>query len=167
MDIESIEELDRLLAATKADYNEKHSALKSAEAELKETNLLIKNTGQYLANKDTYRQYMKSKTKAKFREEHITEITLYEAARKALKDAGYLQNLQQQQKSQGQKAQGQKSLDQKSQSQKSSEQKYLPNMKSLKSKKQELTAQKNSLYEDYTYQKYDISGISSHKVKSY
>ena len=45
---------------------------------------MIKNTGQYLANKDIYKQYLQSRNKAKFREEHRAEITLYEAARKFL-----------------------------------------------------------------------------------
>ena len=61
--IGTVEELDALLAVTKEDVSEKHKALKSTETEIKATNLLIKYTGQYLANKDTYRQYMKAKNK--------------------------------------------------------------------------------------------------------
>ena len=47
---------------------------------------MIKNTGQYLANKDVYRQYLNAKNKATFRETHRSEITLYEAARKFLQE---------------------------------------------------------------------------------
>ncbi len=85
--IESLDELNVLLASTKADVSDRHKALKSTEAEIRANNLLIKYTGLYLANKDTYRRYMKSKNKAAYREEHRAEITLYEAARKYLKDA--------------------------------------------------------------------------------
>lgn len=125
--IESVETLDALLASTKTDVSEKHDALKTTEAELKDTNLLIKNTGQYLANKDTYRRYMKAPNKARFREEHIAEITLYEAARKYLKEAGYLQK------------------------QSDTSGSYLPNMAELKAQKQVLVSQKNQLYEEYSY----------------
>ena len=41
-------------------------------------NLLIKNIGQYLANKDVYKEYLASKNKKDFRERHRTELTLYE-----------------------------------------------------------------------------------------
>ena len=47
---------------------------------------MIKNTGQYLANKDVYRQYLNAKNKAAFREAHRAEIILYEAARKFLQE---------------------------------------------------------------------------------
>lgn len=47
---------------------------------------MIKNTGQYLANKDVYKQYLGFKNKVAFRESHRAELSLYEAARKFLKD---------------------------------------------------------------------------------
>lgn len=122
-DIGSVEELDSLLTATKADVTDKHAVLKSVEAEIRTTNLLIKNTGQYLANKDTYRRYMNAPNKAAFYEEHRAEITLYEAARKYLKENGYLQK----------------------------NGSYIPNIKKLKEHKETLTARKNALYEDYSY----------------
>lgn len=80
--IRSIEELEELASATADDYAKIHSALKATEARLTKVNLMIKNTGQYLANKDVYHQYLNSKNKAAFRE----EITLYEAARKYLQE---------------------------------------------------------------------------------
>lgn len=61
--IESIEELEALAVATADDYAKIHSALKATEARLTKVNLMIKNAGQYLANKDIYRQYLNAKTR--------------------------------------------------------------------------------------------------------
>ena len=80
------EELDALLSSTQADQQSKHDALLATEKRLKTVNLLIRNTGQYLANKKVYGEYMKAKNKKQFRQEHESEILLYEAARKALNE---------------------------------------------------------------------------------
>ena len=48
------ENLSRLLDSTKQDMNQRLSDLKSVQDELRTTNLLIRNTGQYLANKSVY-----------------------------------------------------------------------------------------------------------------
>ena len=84
--ITSLEELDRIATIASNDYTKIHSALKSTESRLTQINLMIKNTGQYLANKDVYKQYLNAHNKAKFREEHRAEISLYEAARKYLQE---------------------------------------------------------------------------------
>lgn len=60
--------------------------LKSIEGNLKTTNEQIHYTGQYLANKSVYQQFCSSKNKGQFRKEHSAEITLYETARKFLKE---------------------------------------------------------------------------------
>lgn len=60
--------------------------LKATEAALRDTNQQIHYTGQYLANKKIYGQMLKAKNKGKFRNEHSSEIALYEAAQKFLKD---------------------------------------------------------------------------------
>lgn len=60
--------------------------LKSIEEKLKTTNEQIHYTGQYLANKSVYQQFCRSKNKGQFRKEHSAEITLYETARKFLKE---------------------------------------------------------------------------------
>lgn len=74
-------------------YHEAHTqtsdmrkALRSTEQSLKQINEQIHYTGQYLANKSVYRQFLSSKNKGKFREEHKAELTLYETARKILKE---------------------------------------------------------------------------------
>jgi len=46
----------------------------------------IHYTGQYLANKAVYSQFLKAKNKGKFRQEHAAEITLYETAARFLKE---------------------------------------------------------------------------------
>ena len=60
--------------------------LRSTEKKLREVNEQIHYTGQYLANKSVYREFLTCKNKKKFRLEHQTEITLYETARKILKE---------------------------------------------------------------------------------
>ena len=79
-------ELQALLTDTRADLHEKHVALKATEKSLDDTNLLIRNVGQYLANKSTYSAYLKAGNKQDFREAHSSSLTLYEAARKQLRE---------------------------------------------------------------------------------
>lgn len=82
--IGTLEELEQLLTSTQSDFDEKRTSLKSTEDRLKAVNLLIKNSGQYLAHKQVYGEYLKAKNKKNFREEHESEIILYETARKEL-----------------------------------------------------------------------------------
>ena len=55
------------------------------QGKLKQVNEQIHYTGQYLANKSVYRQFVNSRNEKKFRQEHQAELTLYETARKFLK----------------------------------------------------------------------------------
>lgn len=84
-DIGTMEDLQLLLASTTADNEANRSALKCTEARLNTVNLLIKNSGQYLSRKKLYADYRKANDKPKFREEHLSEILLYESARDELK----------------------------------------------------------------------------------
>ena len=77
--------LQALLTDTRADLHEKHVALKATEKSLDDTNLLIRNVGQYLANKSTYSAYLKAGNKQDFREAHSSSLALYEAARKQIR----------------------------------------------------------------------------------
>ena len=79
-------ELQSLLAGTKADLHEKLAELKATEKSLDDTNLLIRNVGQYLANKSIYSAYLKAGNKQDFREAHSGSLALYEAARKQLRE---------------------------------------------------------------------------------
>ena len=65
---------------------EMRKTLRSTEKKLREVNEQIHYTGQYLANKSMYREFLNCKNKKKFRLEHQAEITLYETARKILKE---------------------------------------------------------------------------------
>lgn len=85
--IESLAELENLVASVNSDYDVTRAELKATEKRLKEVNERIHYTGQYLANKATYQKYLKAKSKSQFREENRAEIALFEAARKYLKEA--------------------------------------------------------------------------------
>lgn len=60
--------------------------VKSTEDKIKEINEQIHYTRQYLANKPVYGQMLKSRNKKRFRQEHSSEISLYENAVKFLKN---------------------------------------------------------------------------------
>lgn len=80
---------DDLLAAlseTQEQTSEMRKALRSTEQQLKEINEQIHYTGAYLANKSVYGQFLKTKNKKQFRQEHSSEIALYETARRILKE---------------------------------------------------------------------------------
>lgn len=55
-------------------------------SEMKNLNSLIHYTGQYFASKNTYIDFVKSRNKKNFRNEHTSEISAYEEARDWLKD---------------------------------------------------------------------------------
>ena len=84
--IKSREELVDLLELAGKDKSEELEKLKATETRLKTVNLLIRYSGQYYANKKVYSDYLKAKNKAQFRAEHDTELTLFEAARRQLKE---------------------------------------------------------------------------------
>jgi len=79
-------DLQDAFSETQAQTTEMRKALRSTEQKLKNVNEQIHYTGQYLANKSVYSQYLKAKNKNLFRQEHQTEITLYETARKILQE---------------------------------------------------------------------------------
>ena len=74
-------------------------SLKDTEQQLKNINEQIHFTGQYLAYKNVYADYRKSRNKDKFYEEHRAELSLYDTALRTLKE-----------KSNGQKLPSMKSL---------------------------------------------------------
>ena len=74
------------LTGAKAETGSSRKLLIKTEERLKEVNEQIHYTGQYLANKAVYRQFLKAKDKGTFRREHATEITLYETAARFLKE---------------------------------------------------------------------------------
>lgn len=83
---DSLEDLQSAFTESQSQSAEMRKALRCTEQKLKEINEQIHYTGQYLANKSVYSQFLKTKNKKKFRQEHQAEITLYETARKILKE---------------------------------------------------------------------------------
>ena len=61
-------------------------SLKNTEQQLKDVNEQIHFTGQYLAYKNVYADYRKSRNKEKFYEEHRAELSLYNTALRTLKE---------------------------------------------------------------------------------
>ena len=83
------ETLEDALTEAKALASNSRKSLKAAEDRLRDINEQIHYTGQYLANKPVYAQFCKSKNKGRFRQEHSSEIALYEAALKFLKGKSF------------------------------------------------------------------------------
>ena len=69
---------DQAIAARKS--------LKDTYQQLKDVNEQIHFTGQYLAYKNVYADYRKSRNKDKFYEEHRAELSLYDTALRTLKE---------------------------------------------------------------------------------
>ena len=84
-DYDTKDKLDNTLAKAKEQTSTARKSLKTTEEKLREINEQIHYTGQYLANKSIYYEFCQSKNKGKFRQEHSSEIKLYEASRKFLK----------------------------------------------------------------------------------
>ena len=82
---DSREELQSAYSELMEKRKEARKALRQTEDRLKSVNLLIRYTGQYLANKDAYRGMLHAPNKKEFRQDHQSEIELYEAAVKFLK----------------------------------------------------------------------------------
>ena len=61
-------------------------SLKDTEQQLRNVNEQIHFTGQYLAYKNVYTDYRKSRNKDKFYEEHRAELSLYDTALRTLKE---------------------------------------------------------------------------------
>lgn len=66
--------------------NDAQKRLRDLNAEMKTLNAQIHYTGQYFASKTVYAEFLKAKSKKKYRSEHASEITAYEEARDWLKD---------------------------------------------------------------------------------
>lgn len=84
--IKTREALDNAYQNTRDKLYNARSALKSSENSIDAINEQIHYTGQYLVNKDVYNAYTKARNKERFRFEHRTEIVLYEAAQRYIKE---------------------------------------------------------------------------------
>lgn len=80
------EKLDKELAELTKIYQQSRDDMKSTEAELKEINHQLRLLGQYYKTKKIYREYAKGGKKKDFYEQHRSEVELYEAATKELRE---------------------------------------------------------------------------------
>lgn len=120
--IKTQDELNQLISSVTTDVSEKKEQLNQISAELKQTNELIHYTGQYQANKRTYKQYCSCSvsSKAAFYEAHQSKLLLFDAAKHALLQHYTLANIP-------------------------------PSLSDWKSKKEQLLTAKNQLYEDFSF----------------
>ena len=86
--IEQYAELESKVAEISAANDEAAASLKDVEHRLGNMAVLIKNLTTYKQLRPVVLEYRKAKDKAAFRREHENQLILYEAAAKAIKDAG-------------------------------------------------------------------------------
>ena len=86
--IESYEGLESRLAEISAANDEAAAALKTVEHRLGDMALLIKHISTYKGLRPVALELRQAKDKAAFRREHESQLILYEAAAKSLKEAG-------------------------------------------------------------------------------
>ena len=86
--IESYESLESRLDEISTANDEAAAALKAVERRLGEMALLIKNLSAYKQIRPVALELRNAKDKAAFRRQHESQLILYEAAAKALKEAG-------------------------------------------------------------------------------
>ena len=78
--------LDAAYASLTEQFRASRESMKETERQIKEQNNLIRLLAQYYKGRDTYCSYRKSKNKKKFRQEHRTELELYDQVQKDLKE---------------------------------------------------------------------------------
>ena len=83
---DSLEDFHTALDQASDQTNATRKSLKDTEQQLKDVNEQIHFTGQYLAYKNIYADYRKSRNKDKFYEEHRAELSLYDTALRTLKE---------------------------------------------------------------------------------
>lgn len=84
--VDSREQLAGSLSHVSVKLDDAHGSLHEIEDELKDVNRQIHFTGQYLSNKKTYQQMLRSINKGLYRKRHEPEIKAYEEARKYMKE---------------------------------------------------------------------------------
>lgn len=83
---DSLEDFHTALDQASDQTSATRKSLKDTEQQLKDVNEQIHFTGQYLAYKNVYADYRKSRNKDKFYEEHRAELSLYDTALRTLKE---------------------------------------------------------------------------------
>lgn len=83
---DSLEDFHTTFTQASDQASASRKSLKDIEQQLKDVNEQIHFTGQYLAYKNVYADYRKSRNKDKFYEEHRAELSLYDTALRTLKE---------------------------------------------------------------------------------
>ena len=83
---DSLEDFHTALDQASDQASAARKSLKDTDQQLKDVNEQIHFTGQYLAYKNVYADYRKSRNKDKFYEEHRAELSLYDTALRTLKE---------------------------------------------------------------------------------
>ena len=81
----SLDDVAAALSASLVELRQTRKQLDSIREDLRSVNERIHYTGQYLATKNVYKEYLKSRNKSAFRNEHYGDIVRYEGAREYLK----------------------------------------------------------------------------------
>lgn len=84
--LKTIEDIQKIKQATEDDVYLKQKAVKDVEAQINKLKKQKRVTGQYFATKKIYQQFLKSKNKEKFRQEHDSDLRIYESSRKILNE---------------------------------------------------------------------------------
>ena len=90
---DSLEDFHTALDQASDQASAARKSLKDTEQQLKDVNEQIHFTGQYLAYKNVYADYRKSRNKDKFYEEHRAELSLYDTALRTLKEKSAVNKL--------------------------------------------------------------------------
>lgn len=78
-------QLDKELAVLHTAYDQAKKEVKETEQRLREVNRSLRLLGQYYRTRKTYQAYRRSNSKKGFREEHRSELELYDSAVKELR----------------------------------------------------------------------------------
>lgn len=84
MGLLSVEKLENEIVSQKKQLSDGKEELKAVEGRIKEINMLRRLLAQYYSTRSVYNEYRRSYKSPAFREQHISEITLYEGAQKQL-----------------------------------------------------------------------------------
>lgn len=83
---DSLDDFHEALNQASDQTSASRKSLKDTEQQLKDMNEQIHFTGQYLTYKNVYVDYHKNLNKDKFYEKHRAELSLYDTARRTLKE---------------------------------------------------------------------------------
>ena len=84
--LSGLDDLRKLKQSVNDDLYLKQKAVKDIDAQINRLQKQKRVTAQYFSTRRIYQQYLKSKNKQKFREEHDSDLRIYEAARKTLNE---------------------------------------------------------------------------------